>query len=155
MPGSGFDTDRRLKIRKTPMRKAPDTGSNLAARAIPALVAATLAATSLLLVPVNASAATTSDRSGHRPERYLLALGDSISFGFQGPKLTNPPNPAAFDTGYVDILAARQPPLAVTTTAALAKPRRPSSPAGARGAKPALRCTTPTEAAGSTRPRPS
>lgn len=95
------------------MRKAPDTGSNLAARAIPALVAATLAATSLLLVPVNASAATTSDRSGHRPERCLLALGDSISFGFQGPKLTNLPNPAAFDTGYVDILA-RQPSLAVT-----------------------------------------
>ena len=95
------------------MRKTPDTSSLLAARVSRALVAASLAATSLFLVPVNASAMTTVDRSGHRPDRYLLALGDSISFGFQGPKLTNPPDPSVFNTGYVDILAARNPSLDV------------------------------------------
>ena len=137
------------------MRKTAGITSTLAARVSRVLVAATLAAASLLLVPVTASATATVDHPGNRADRYLLALGDSISFGFQGPKLTNPPNPAAFDTGYVDILAARQPSLAVATTAALAKPRRPSSPAGAPGAKPASRCTTPTTAASSTRQWPS
>jgi lysophospholipase L1-like esterase len=95
------------------MRKTPGTSSPLPARVGRVLVAAALAATSLFLVPLNASATTTADPSGHRPDRYLLALGDSISFGFQGPKLTNPPDPAAFNTGYVDVLAARHPPLDV------------------------------------------
>lgn len=96
------------------MRKTAGINSTRAARVIRALVAATLAATSLLLVPFNASATTTLDRSGNRPDRSLLALGDSISFGFQGTKLTSPPDPAAFNTGYVDILAARHPSLDVT-----------------------------------------
>lgn len=96
------------------MKKTAGINSTLSARVSRFLVAATLAATSLLLVPDNASATTTVDRSGHGPDRYLLALGDSISFGFQGPKLTSPPNPAAFNTGYVDVLAARDPSLDVT-----------------------------------------
>ncbi len=54
-----------------------------------------------------ATAATTSQRPTMQRERYLLALGDSISFGFQGPKLTDPPNPSVFNTGYVDVLASR------------------------------------------------
>lgn len=81
---------------------------------IQALVAATLAATSLLVVPFNAAAATSSPGPSSRPDRYLLALGDSISFGFQGPKLTNTPDPAAFDMGYADVLAASDPVLEVT-----------------------------------------
>lgn len=96
------------------MGQTAGTDSTLAERATRALVAATLAATSLLLVPFNASATTTIDRSGNRPDRYLLALGDSISFGFQGPKLTSPPDPTAFNTGYVDVYAARQPSLDIT-----------------------------------------
>ncbi len=96
------------------MRKPAGTNPTLAARVSRVLVAATLAAASLLLVPFTASATTTVDHPGNRPDRYLLALGDSISFGFQGPKLTSPPNPAAFTTGYVDVLAARDPSLDVT-----------------------------------------
>jgi lysophospholipase L1-like esterase len=96
------------------MRKSAGINSTLAARVRRALVAATVAAASLLLVPFSASATTTVDRPGNRPDGYLLALGDSISFGFQGPKLTSPPNPVAFDTGYADVLAARHPSLDVT-----------------------------------------
>jgi lysophospholipase L1-like esterase len=39
------------------------------------------------------------------PKRYYLALGDSYTYGFQSRKLGLPA--AAFDTGYVDLFAAR------------------------------------------------
>lgn len=51
---------------------------------------------------------------GHRSQKVLLALGDSISFGFQAPKMTIPPDPGDFGTGYVDVLSARDPSLQVT-----------------------------------------
>ena len=89
-------------------------GHKPTALVIQALVAATLVASSPVTVPFNAAAATSSPGPSSRPDRYLLALGDSISFGFQGPKLTNPPDPEAFDTGYADVLAARDPRLEVT-----------------------------------------
>ncbi|HYO20032.1 MAG TPA: SGNH/GDSL hydrolase family protein [Dermatophilaceae bacterium] len=82
-----------------------------AARVVVAFVAALLTATLVVLV---APAASASDRVERRPDRYLLALGDSISFGFQGPKVTTPPDPSVFDTGYVDVLRARYPSLQVT-----------------------------------------
>ena len=59
----------------------------------------------MLVAPVASASSTTSHRPDNRSDRYLLALGDSISFGFQGPKVTDPPNPAMFDTGYADVLA--------------------------------------------------
>jgi len=82
--------------------------SKVACRVATALVVAVMVALSPVVANPPAAATSASDRSGHRGDRYLLALGDSISFGFQGPKLTDPPNAAAFDSGYVDILAARR-----------------------------------------------
>ena len=96
------------------MRNPLCVNSPVAARVRRAVVIATAVAASLLVVAPESSAMTTSDHPGQRPEHYLLALGDSIGFGFQGPKLTSPVNPAAFDTGYVDVLAARHPSLDVT-----------------------------------------
>jgi lysophospholipase L1-like esterase len=40
------------------------------------------------------------------PRSYYLALGDSIAYGFQPDKAHAAP-PSAFDTGYVDVFAAR------------------------------------------------
>ena len=41
------------------------------------------------------------------PKRYYLALGDSHAYGFQGWKFAAGLPAAAFDTGYVDVFAAR------------------------------------------------
>jgi lysophospholipase L1-like esterase len=40
------------------------------------------------------------------PQSYYLALGDSMAYGFQPTKKPGAP-PAVFDTGYVDVFAAR------------------------------------------------
>jgi len=40
-------------------------------------------------------------------ERYYLALGDSIAYGIQPTKVRPGARPSDFDTGYVDVLAAR------------------------------------------------
>ena len=89
------------------------TTSRITQRATRVVVAFVGALLTTTLVPL-APAASASDRVEHRPDRYLLALGDSISFGFQGPKVTTPPDPSVFDTGYVDVLSARHPSLHVT-----------------------------------------
>jgi lysophospholipase L1-like esterase len=41
------------------------------------------------------------------PRSYYLALGDSIAYGFQPAKANAGGQPSAFDTGYVDVFAAR------------------------------------------------
>jgi lysophospholipase L1-like esterase len=41
------------------------------------------------------------------PKSYYLALGDSISFGYQASKALAGLPPSAFNTGYVDVFAAR------------------------------------------------
>jgi lysophospholipase L1-like esterase len=41
------------------------------------------------------------------PQSYYLALGDSITYGIQPTKVTPGTVPSAFDTGYVDVFAAR------------------------------------------------
>ena len=41
------------------------------------------------------------------PQSYYLALGDSIAYGFQPAKANAGAPPSAFDTGYVDVFAAR------------------------------------------------
>jgi lysophospholipase L1-like esterase len=48
-----------------------------------------------------------SSRPGYQqPQRYYLALGDSIAYGFQPTKKPGAA-PSAFNTGYVDLFAAR------------------------------------------------
>jgi lysophospholipase L1-like esterase len=46
------------------------------------------------------------NKKASSPRSYYLALGDSISYGFQ-PDKPNAAPPAAFDAGYVDVFAAR------------------------------------------------
>jgi lysophospholipase L1-like esterase len=46
-----------------------------------------------------------TSQAGTTPQRYYLALGDSITYGFQPAKFGLPPS--GFDTGYVDVFAAR------------------------------------------------
>src|SRR6266516_5807519 len=41
------------------------------------------------------------------PQRYYLALGDSIAYGFQPAKAKAGLPPTGFNTGYVDVFAAR------------------------------------------------
>jgi lysophospholipase L1-like esterase len=41
------------------------------------------------------------------PQSYYLALGDSITYGFQPPKAKAGLPPSRFNTGYVDVFAAR------------------------------------------------
>jgi len=43
------------------------------------------------------------------PQSYYLALGDSITYGFQPTKAKPGARPSDFDTGYVDVFAAQSP----------------------------------------------
>ena len=60
-----------------------------------------LALAAVALVAVSTAAAAQSPQS----KRFYLALGDSQAYGVQPGKIGQPP--AKFDTGYVDIVAAR------------------------------------------------
>ena len=65
----------------------------------------------LLLILGSALLAACGDDDGNKtasatPQDYYLALGDSIAFGYQPGKADNAP-PTAFDSGYVDLLAAQ------------------------------------------------
>jgi len=48
------------------------------------------------------------------PQSYYLALGDSMTYGFQPTKAKPGARPSDFDTGYVDVFAARLRKLAPT-----------------------------------------
>jgi lysophospholipase L1-like esterase len=65
-------------------------------------------AVGLVLPAVAAVASSTAPRPVYQaPQSYYLALGDSITYGFQ-PTKAKPKAPAsAFATGYVDVFAAR------------------------------------------------
>ena len=52
------------------------------------------------------SAAAASGPVYQPPQRYYLALGDSMAYGFQPTKPDTAP-PSAFHTGYVDLFAAK------------------------------------------------
>lgn len=41
------------------------------------------------------------------PKKYYLALGDSVAYGFQRSKFVADLPPSGYDTGYVDVFAAR------------------------------------------------
>jgi lysophospholipase L1-like esterase len=64
-------------------------------------VALALAAAASVVLAIPGSAASQSPRS------YYLALGDSITYGLQPQKADAGRPPSAFDTGYVDVFAAR------------------------------------------------
>jgi lysophospholipase L1-like esterase len=70
------------------------------------------AATTILLI-LGAAALTAcggdddKETASPGPRSYYLALGDSIAYGFQPDKAKAGASPSAFDTGYVDVFAAR------------------------------------------------
>jgi lysophospholipase L1-like esterase len=55
-----------------------------------------------------------SSRSMDKPQGYYLALGDSMTYGFQPTKANSGAPPSAFDTGYVDVFAGLLRKLAPT-----------------------------------------
>jgi lysophospholipase L1-like esterase len=60
----------------------------------------------LATLPSTAAVASRVSRPVYQsPQRYYLALGDSIAYGFQPTKANAPPS--TVDTGYVDLFAAR------------------------------------------------
>jgi lysophospholipase L1-like esterase len=64
-----------------------------------------LLAMSVLTFTTNAATASAAPPPKFNPPKsYYLALGDSFSFGYQVTRLTTPPDPAAFDHGFVDSL---------------------------------------------------
>jgi len=69
-----------------------------------------------VVVTATASAGTPAPRF-NPPKSYYLALGDSFSFGYQVTRLSAPPDPVAFDHGFVDDLGVslRQIAPAITT----------------------------------------
>jgi lysophospholipase L1-like esterase len=62
-----------------------------------------------LLAPGAHADASTEKPRFNPPKQYYLALGDSFTYGFQFSKLGLPPT--AFNTGYVDVFAARLRPI--------------------------------------------
>ena len=63
-----------------------------------------LAVAAVVVLAIGVSMASTATSA---PQSYYLALGDSIAFGFQPTKARGGLSPHRFDTGYVDVLAAR------------------------------------------------
>lgn len=57
--------------------------------------------------PGAAVRASTRPQAPAAPQRYYLALGDSITYGLQPAKVRAGLPPSGFDTGYVDVFAAR------------------------------------------------
>ena len=61
----------------------------------------------VLLGLILTSALVVAGRGATAPQRYYLALGDSIAYGIQPTKLKPGARPSDFRTGYVDVVAAR------------------------------------------------
>jgi lysophospholipase L1-like esterase len=61
-------------------------------------------ATALVVIAAGASAASAGSAA---PQAYYLALGDSMAYGFQPGKARRGLPPSGFNTGYVDVFAAR------------------------------------------------
>jgi lysophospholipase L1-like esterase len=59
-----------------------------------------------VLSSLHTSATQATPPPKHNPPKSIyLALGDSVAFGFQSPKFFQTHDPAAFNTGYVDLFA--------------------------------------------------
>ena len=61
----------------------------------------------VLAVPGSATTSTSQRPVYQPPQSYYLALGDSMAYGFQPTKAKPGARPSDFDTGYVDLFAAR------------------------------------------------
>jgi lysophospholipase L1-like esterase len=80
----------------------------LSAMVLGAAVAVVLALPGTAAVVSQNGHAASSPRPVYRlPQSYYLALGDSITYGFQPDKAKAGARPSDFDTGYVDLFAAR------------------------------------------------
>jgi lysophospholipase L1-like esterase len=66
-----------------------------------------LVAVAMLVSAAPARSADDAVPKFNPPKQYYLALGDSHAYGFQGWKFAAGLPPAAFNTGYVDVFAAR------------------------------------------------
>ena len=60
----------------------------------------------VLAIVVIVSAVRATSQEVHGPKQYYLALGDSITYGYQAYKHAAGLPPTRFDTGYVDVFAA-------------------------------------------------
>lgn len=74
-------------------------------RICPAVVALTLGG--LVLLPGTATGGGSQRPVYQPPQRYYLALGDSMAYGFQPTKAKPGARATDFDTGYVDVFAKR------------------------------------------------
>jgi lysophospholipase L1-like esterase len=61
----------------------------------------------VLMLDATSQARTTAQPVLAPPQQYYLALGDSIAYGFQPAKARAGLPPSRFNTGYVDVFAAR------------------------------------------------
>ena len=59
-----------------------------------------------LAIALSGATATAERSTSQAPQRYYLALGDSMAYGYQPTKRPGAPA-GTFDTGYVDVVAAR------------------------------------------------
>jgi lysophospholipase L1-like esterase len=66
-----------------------------------------LTGTLALALTASGFAGTASGPVYQPPQSYYLALGDSMAYGFQPSKAKPGARPSDFDTGYVDVFAAR------------------------------------------------
>ena len=61
----------------------------------------------LALALLGSAAAAPAPQTSQAPQRYYLALGDSMAYGFQPTKAKPGARPSDFRTGYVDVFAAK------------------------------------------------
>ena len=95
----------RLKLTPTSMQRLPSTRRPLLGTAVVLLLA--LAIPAVLALPGTASSGTSQRPVYQPPQSYYLALGDSMAYGIQPTKAKPGARPSDFDTGYVDVFAAR------------------------------------------------
>ncbi len=94
----------RLKLAPMSMQRRRSTRRPLLAAAGVLLLALAISAV-LGALPRTATSGTRQRPVYQPPQSYYLALGDSITYGFQPNKAGA--RPSAVDTGYVDVFAAR------------------------------------------------
>jgi len=96
-----------MRINLTPisMQRARSAQGRLFGAAVILLLA--LAISVVLALPGAATSGTVQQPVYQLPQSYYLALGDSIAYGFQPAKQRAGLPPSRFNTGYVDVFAAR------------------------------------------------
>lgn len=97
-----------MKFKLTPasMQRPRSTQLPLFGAAVVVLLLA-LAIPAVLALPGAARSGTVQRPVYEPPQSYYLALGDSITYGFQPTKAKPGAPPSAFNTGFVDVFAAR------------------------------------------------